>query len=304
MPGTIPFNREFDFDYGTASTLSPLVRRVVARNPSAFTFYGTGTYIVGRGKVGIIDPGPPLAEHVEALLAAVRGETVTHIIVTHTHLDHSPAARLIKARTGAATYGFRPHGSRRAGPKVEEGADHDFTPDHRLRGGDVVAGAGWTLEAVHTPGHTSNHLCFALHEEKTLFSGDHVMAWSTSVISPPDGDMQAYMHSLRKLLARDERIYLPTHGGPVRDPAPFVRSFIAHREEREAQILACLHRGQTTIPEMVKTMYAEVPEFLHPAAARSVLAHLIHMVETGRVGCSGPPGETSVYSAASAVGSL
>jgi glyoxylase-like metal-dependent hydrolase (beta-lactamase superfamily II) len=187
---------------------------------------------------------------------------------------------------------------------VEEGADHDFAPDHVLHDGAIVEGAGWSVEAVHTPGHTSNHLCFGLREEKALFCGDHVMGWSTSVISPPDGDMQAYMRSLRKLLKRDDRIYWPTHGGPIRDPHGFVRAFIAHREEREEQIQQCLAEGHDTIPAMVESMYADVPSFLHPAAARSVLAHLIHMVETGRVECDGPPSETSRYSAASdAVGS-
>jgi glyoxylase-like metal-dependent hydrolase (beta-lactamase superfamily II) len=188
---------------------------------------------------------------------------------------------------------------------VEEGADHDFKPNHQVPDGAIIQGAGWTLEAVHTPGHTSNHLCFALHDENALFSGDHVMGWSTSVISPPDGDMQAYMHSLRKLLKRDETIYWPTHGAPITDPKPYVESFIAHREDREAQIMACLTDGITTISPMVERMYADVPAFLHPAAARSVLAHLIHMAETGRVHCDGPPGEDSVYSAASdAVGSV
>jgi len=304
MTTEIKFNRELDFTYGRVDQVSPMIRRVIAENPSPFTFYGTGTYIVGHGKVAVIDPGPARPEHVEALLRALDGETVTHIIVTHTHLDHSPAARFIKDATGAPTYGFGPHGTLRRGPKVEEGADHDFKPDHVVHDGAVIQGAAWTLEAVHTPGHTSNHLCFALHDENALFSGDHVMGWSTSVISPPDGDMQAYMHSLRKLLDRPETTYWPTHGAPITDTHAYVRSFIAHREDREEQITACIRDGIGRIPAMVERMYADVPAFLHPAAARSVLAHLIHMVETGRVHCDGPPGEDSVYSAASdAVGS-
>src|SRR5579864_5559789 len=199
MAVEIPFRREVTFDYGIADRVSPLIRRVVARNPSPFTFKGTGTYIVGHGQVAVIDPGPDLAAHVDAILDALRGETVTHIVVTHTHLDHSPAAAALKQATGAKTYGFGPHGSGRAedrtgvGGVTEEGGDHAFRPDIAMREGDAVQRPGWRLEAVHTPGHTSNHLCFALAEERALFSGDHVMGWSTSVIAPPDGDMRAYM---------------------------------------------------------------------------------------------------------------
>ncbi len=299
MATEIKFNRELNFNYGEAEQVSPMIRRIVANNPSPFTFYGTGTYVVGHGNVAVIDPGPALPEHIDTLKRVLDGETVTHIVVTHTHMDHSPAAKFLKEATGAPTYGFGPHGSLRRGPKVEEGADHEFEPDHVIHDGAVIEGDGWTLEAVHTPGHTSNHLCFAFKEENALFSGDHVMGWSTSVISPPDGDMQAYMRSLRKLLARDEAIYWPTHGAPITDPKPYVESFIAHREEREDQIMNCLSEGTNTIPAMVARMYTDVPSFLHPAAARSVLAHLVHMVETGRVHCEGPPGEHSVYSAAS-----
>ena len=222
MSEPLPYVRELDFSYGAVAQVSPLIRRVIAHNPSVFTFHGTGTYIVGHGKVAIIDAGPDLAQHVDAVLAAVRGETVTHLIVTHTHIDHSPATRHIKAATGAETYGFGPHGGGE-GPAVEEGADRDFVPDHRLADGAVVAGDGWTLEAVHTPGHTSNHLCFALAEERALFSGDHVMGWSTTVVSPPDGDMGAYMVSLEKLKGRDEETYWPTHGPPIPEAAALRR---------------------------------------------------------------------------------
>src|SRR6185437_3870091 len=211
MATEIPFRRDFAFAYARAERLSPLIRRVVARNASPFTFKGTGTYIIGRGKVAVIDPGPALDDHVAALLEAVSGESVTHILITHTHLDHSPAAAALKRATGAKTYGFGPHGSRRPaesiGGTTEEGGDRDFVPDVALRDGDVAEGPGWRLEAVETPGHTSNHLCFALPEERTLFTGDHVMGWSTSVIAPPDGDMAAYMRSLEKLLAREDALY-------------------------------------------------------------------------------------------------
>ena len=279
---TIPFRRELAFEWGASAELSPLVRRVIARNPSPFTLYGTGTYIVGRGNVAIIDPGPDREDHVEALMAAVEGETVTHLIVTHTHLDHSPAVRALEAATGAPSYGFGPHGTRRDGPRVEEGADYEFQPGHRVRDGDVIEGSGWTLEAIHTPGHTSNHLCFALREEGLLFSGDHVMGWSTTVVSPPDGDMHAYVESLRKLLGRAETRIWPTHGPAIDEPAPYLRALIDHREEREHQILECLRSGISHIPDMVERMYADVDIVLHYAAARSVLSHLIHLVETGR----------------------
>ena len=222
MSEAIPYVRDLDFTYGEAAQVSPLIRRVVAPNASVFTFHGTGTYIVGRGNVAIIDAGPDLAQHVDAVLAAVRGETVTHLIVTHTHIDHSPATRHIKAATGAPSFGFGPHAGGE-GPAVEEGADRDFVPDHPLDDGAVIEGCGWTLEAVHTPGHTSNHLCFALKEEQALFSGDHVMGWSTTVVSPPDGDMGAYMTSLGK--ARGARgSDLLAHARAAHPPAAALRA--------------------------------------------------------------------------------
>ena len=287
----IPYRREMSFEYGRPDQVSPLIRRVVAENPGAFTYFGTGTYIVGHGKVAVIDPGPLLAPHLAALQAALAGEEVTHILITHTHSDHSPAAGPLKEATGARTYGFGPHGSGRpeADYRVEEEGDRSFHPDERLVDGDCVAGPDWRLEALHTPGHTSNHLCFALLEEKALFTGDHVMGWSTSVISPPDGDMAAYLRSLNRLLDRDNAIFWPTHGPPIPEPQPHVEALITHREEREAAILACLAAGTTRIPDMVAEIYQEVPIHLHPAAGRSVLAHLIHLVETGRAACDGPP---------------
>jgi glyoxylase-like metal-dependent hydrolase (beta-lactamase superfamily II) len=295
MATEIPFRRDIEIEYGAAQTLTPLIRRVVARNPSPFTFKGTGTYIVGHRQVAIIDPGPDIAAHIDALLAALRGETVTHILITHTHLDHSPAAAAIKQATGAKTYGFGPHGSGRAEDRsgvdgvTEEGGDHAFAPDIAMRDGDAVEGPGWRLAAVHTPGHTSNHLCFALPEERTLFSGDHVMGWSTSVIAPPDGDMAAYMRSLDKLLRRDDAVYWPTHGPSIPDPKPFVRAFIAHRHERAQAILDRLAQGDEAIPAIVARVYVGLDPRLTGAAARSVLAHLVELVETGKVACDGPP---------------
>ena len=205
----IPFERDFDAPFGAAIAVTPLITRVLAPNPGPFTFKGTGVYIVGGGTdAAIIDPGPDLPEHVEALKRALAGRRLTHILVTHTHSDHSPAAAPLKAWSGAKTYAFGPHGSGKAeeGVRVEEGGDRDFVPDMRVKDGDVIAGDGFTFECVYTPGHTSNHMCFALREEKALFTGDHVMGWSTTVVTPPDGDMAAYMASLRKLLARDDAI--------------------------------------------------------------------------------------------------
>ncbi len=294
----IPFNRELAFEYGQVAELSPLIRRVIAQNPGPFTLHGTGTYIVGRGSVAVIDPGPDDADHVASLLAALEGEQVSHIVVTHTHRDHSPASRALQAATGAPIWGCGPHGSGRpehAGESVEEGADKDYAPDVAMADGDVIEGAGWTLEAVYTPGHTSNHTCFALREEKVLFSGDHVMGWSTTIVSPPDGDMRRYMASLEKLLSRDDVRYWPTHGPNIDRPQDYVRAYMAHRRDRERQILDCLGRGVGAIPAMVTEMYRDVPEGLHRAAARSVLSHLIHMVEEGRVTCEGPIAPDAIY---------
>lgn len=290
MPVEIPFRREFTFEYGRLEPIAPMIRRIVARNPSPFTFRGTGTYVIGRGEVAVIDPGPDLAEHVEALLAGLSGEQVTHILITHTHRDHSPAAQALKDATGAQTYGFGPHaGGKRGEPGIEEGGDWDFVPDVTVSDGDVIAGSGWRFEAVHTPGHTSNHLCFALPDDGVLFSGDHVMGWSTSVIAPPDGDMAAYMASLEKLLARPDSVYWPTHGPAITEPKEHVRAFIAHRREREAGILDCLRAGIDRIDAIVERLYVGLQPGLHRAAGRSVHAHLIELAARGIVECNGPP---------------
>jgi glyoxylase-like metal-dependent hydrolase (beta-lactamase superfamily II) len=287
MATKIPFIHKYDFDYGTLDELTPLIRRVTARNPSGFTFHGTGTYVIGRGNVAVIDPGPLLDEHVEALKTLLAGETVTHILITHTHADHSPAAAPLKSFWGAKTYGFGPHGAgkREEGVQIEAGGDMDFVPDVTVSDGDVISGDGWTVECVYTPGHTSNHLCFALKEEKALFTGDHVMGWSTSVIGPPDGDMTRYLESLEKLLVRDDEVYWPTHGTCIRDVKTFVQAFIDHRLAREKQILACLKDGHSQITEMVPVMYTETDPGLYGAAARSVLAAMIRMIDTGQVNC-------------------
>ncbi len=300
---SIPFVREFDYEYGRCDQLSPLIRRVIAPNPGPFTYTGTGTYIIGSkesgGNVAVIDPGPLLDEHLDAILDALdEGERVTHILITHTHADHSPLARPLAEKTGATIYGYGPHGSGKADDdvKIEEGGDMGFTPDVTLRDSDLVEGDGWTVEAIWTPGHTSNHLCFALREEKILFPGDHVMGWSTSVISPPDGDMDQYMQSLEKLLKRDDVRYWPTHGPHIDNPQSFVQSFIDHRLARDAQIIACLKDGADTIGTMVPIMYKDVDARLHPAAARSVLAHIERLVKRGAITTEDEVGIGATYS--------
>ena len=293
----IPFVTEFDFEYGRCERLSPLIRRVICNNPGPFTFTGTGTYIIGTGNVAVIDPGPLDDAHLDAIMTALGpDEKVSHIVITHTHLDHSPLAMPLKQRSGAAIYAHAP-GEVAAfdGPRLEEEADEDFAPDHIVAHGDMIKGDDWTLECVFTPGHMSGHMCYALMEEKALFSGDHVMGWSTTVIAPPDGDMTDYMASLDLLLERDDEIYWPTHGTSIKDPQNFVRAYIAHRRAREAQVMQRLEAGDSDIREMVKTIYAEVDKRLHPAAALSVLAHMQDLTKRGLVSCEGQPSLDSAY---------
>ena len=297
MSSAIPFVRDMDFEYGRAAQVSPLIRRLVADNPGSFTYLGTGVYIIGRGEVAIIDPGPDRDAHREALWAALDGQRVTHVFVTHHHLDHSPLARPLAEAHGCAVYGYgvqvrAPEGGE---VRMEAGDDLGFKPDVEIRDGDMFQGDGWTIEAIHTPGHTSNHMCFALEEENALFSGDHVMGWSTSVISPPDGSMGDYLRSLEKVRARGFDKLWPTHGPPVNEPSSFIAAYIEHRRARERQIFEQLAAGRETIKEMVPSMYADIDTRLFPAAAHSVLAHLIHMVESGGVACDGPPTLGSVY---------
>jgi len=261
----------------------PLVRRLLAPNPSPFTFTGTQTYVVGRGEVAVIDPGPEMDEHVEALAAALAGERIAAILCTHTHRDHSPASRPLKRATGAPIIGCAPLALDDDGPRSDAAFDELYEPDRVLADGERVEGPGWTLEAVATPGHTSNHLCLALREAGILFTGDHVMGWSTTVVAPPDGDMADYMASLDLLLVRDDKAYYPAHGPAVEDPKDHVRRLIEHRRGRERQILGHLEAGEGRIPVMVEHMYRDVDPRLHPAAGRSVLAHLIDLEARGRV---------------------
>jgi glyoxylase-like metal-dependent hydrolase (beta-lactamase superfamily II) len=291
----IPFVREIDLEYGRCDVVSPLIRRVTANNAGPFTFRGTGTYIVGRGAVAVIDPGPAMPEHLDAILAAVEGETVTHILVTHHHSDHSPLSRPLAARTGAKVWGCAVRDLPEPGEvRLEAGYDR-FEPDISVCGGAVIEGEGWTLEAIPTPGHTSNHICYALAEEDALFSGDHIMGWSTTVITPPDGDMGDYLRSLELIRERDFSVLWPTHGPPVTEVRPFLDAYIEHRKDRERQILARLAAGDTRIKAMVPVLYSAVDQRLWPAAAHSVMAHMLELVRTGRVATEGEPTLDSEY---------
>jgi glyoxylase-like metal-dependent hydrolase (beta-lactamase superfamily II) len=294
MSNDLTFDLQFSAGPGTCVEVSPLVRRVVANNPGPFTFTGTCSYIVGHGRVAIVDPGPDLPAHVDALLNAVRGETVTHILVSHTHRDHSPAARAIKAATGASIVGCSAHRSARPLANgemnvMEASGDVEHWPDQELREGDLVEGDGWRLATLETPGHMANHLCFALPEESALFSADHVMAWATSFVGPPDGAMSDYMASLEKLRGREETTYWPGHGGPVREPQRFVRALIHHRRQREVSILGRLSAGDRTISAIVPAIYQGLAPALHGAAGLSVFAHLEDLVARGLVEADGPP---------------
>ena len=291
----IPFVRDIAFEYGKVDQVSPLIRRVIANNPGPFTFTGTGVYIIGRGEVAVIDPGPDLPEHLDALLAATKGETVRAILTTHTHADHSPLARPLAERTGATIYGRAAPGADEAAIKLEEAHDALFRPDVAVADGQTISGPGWTLEAMTTPGHASNHVCYALREENAIFSGDHVMGWSTTVISPPDGDMTAYYASLGKVMAGDFRALWPTHGPPVTDPEPFLNAYLNHRLRREQAILAVLARGPATVASLVAEVYVGLDPRLRNAAASSVLAHLLHLVRKGEVVSDGHPGLESEF---------
>jgi glyoxylase-like metal-dependent hydrolase (beta-lactamase superfamily II) len=305
MDQDIPYDKEFDLAPDTVEEVMPGVRRILCNNPGPFTFKGTVSYIVGRGQVAIIDPGPVDEAHSAALLDAVRGETVTHIIVTHTHRDHSPGAARIKAATGAPTFAEGPHRASRPlfsgeAVRIESGGDSDFQPDTILHDGDTVSGPGWTLEAITTPGHTANHMAFALKEADVLFSGDHVMAWSTPVVAPPDGSMTDYMASLEKLARRSEPTYFPGHGGAVRDAPKFVQHYIQHRRAREQSIMHRLGKGDADIPTLVRAIYIGLDPRLVKAAGRSVFAHLEDLVMRGIVVTDGEPSIEGRYRLAGA----
>lgn len=288
------FVTAFEPQHGVAVPVAEGVERLTAPNPSPFTFHGTNTYIVGEKSVCVIDPGPDNDAHFEALMAALEGREVTHIAVSHTHRDHSPLARRLKEKTGAVIVAEGPHRASR--PLFEgevnpfaESSDSEFVPDLALADGDAVEGDGWTLTAVHTPGHTANHAAFALEGSGILFSADHVMAWATSIVAPPDGAMADYMASLDRLLERNDRLYLPGHGGEVAEPQTFVRALRNHRRQREQAVLERVRMGDRLISDMVKVIYATTDPRLHGAAALSVLAHIEDLVEKGMIATDGPP---------------
>ena len=296
----IPLVRAFDFAYGRLDQVSPLIQRVVCENPGPFTFTGTGTYIVGRpapgASVAVIDPGPADDTHLAALLDAVANRMVSHVLATHTHRDHSPLARPFADRVGAPVLAMRPPlQANHASATLDEAEDEVFAPDVILTGGETIEGDGWTLAALATPGHASNHMAFALEEENALFCGDHVMGWSTTIVAPPDGDMADYMRSLDAVIAADFQTLWPAHGAPVTEPAPFLAAYRTHRLEREAQILARVQAGDATVAAIVPRLYAAVDPGLWPAAGLSVLAHLIKLTQEGRVGVEGVPALDAIY---------
>ena len=280
------FRRDDALQPGHVEWVAPGIRRILCGNPGPFTFRGTNTYLIGRGEVAVLDPGPVDPAHLAAIRRAVSDERITRILVSHTHRDHSPGAAPLAAATGAETLGFGPH---MTPPEMGgEGGDHDFRPDRRLADGDVVEGTGWRLTALHTPGHCANHLCFALDAEEwlappgILFSADHVMSWSTSVVSPPDGDMADYMRSLERVMARDDRLLLPGHGAPLTEPKPFLAALKAHREEREAKVLAALRAaGRARPADLVPSVYGPLDARLVGPAGRSLLSHLIKLEGEG-----------------------
>ncbi|WP_136660333.1 MBL fold metallo-hydrolase [Nitratireductor sp. XY-223] len=294
------FETEFDPAHGEAVTVAPGIQRITAPNAGPLTFHGTNSYIVGGDSVAVIDPGPDIESHYQALKSALEGREVTHILVSHTHKDHSPLARRLAADTGAAIAAEGKH--RPARPlytgeinPLQESSDTDFEPDIHTADGQVIDGDGWSLEVINTPGHTANHAVFALQNRDIVFSADHVMVWATSIVAPPDGSMSDYMTSLDKMLARDDRLYLPGHGGPVNDPDRFVRALRTHRKMREAAVLDRLKKGDRKIADMVKVIYRDTDPRLHKAAALSLLAHLEDLVARGQVETEGAPSIDGIY---------
>lgn len=274
---TLPHNGRPEFEYGVVDQLSANIRRVICNNPGPFTFTGTGTYLVGRGSVAVIDPGPDDPAHIDALLHATRGEEITHILVTHTHVDHSPGCALLQPHCDAPTYAYAAHG------QGGFGADMDFQPDCLLADGEILQIGEVTLDALYTPGHAANHLSFFLPQENALFCGDVVMGWSSTIVVPPDGNMKAYMASLNRLMQRDDAIYYPAHGAPLHDPQAYVRALYAHREAREQQVLACLSTEPISVDAMVLKIYHDLNPALLPAAEQSLLATLGYLIEKGQV---------------------
>lgn len=300
---TPPFRTEFDPAHGNAVELAPGLQRLTAPNESAFTFRGTNTYIVGGKNIAVVDPGPAIDEHFEALAKAIDGRKVTHILVTHTHMDHSPLAQRLKDLTNAPIFAEGPHRDSRdlhlgEVNSLDAAADRDFYPDHTLEDGEIIDGDGWALETVLTPGHTKNHACFGICETDMLLSGDHVMGWATSIVAPPDGNMSDYMESLAKMTLRKETKYFPGHGGRLERAPEFVRALKAHRKMRETAVLSRIRAGDLTIPDIVKVIYKDTDPRLHRAAGLSVFAHIEDLVSKGHVVCDGAPSLESEYAPA------
>ncbi len=269
-------SKDLDFEYAISKKVLPGIRRIVAPNPSPYTLHGTGTYIVGKNKLAIVDPGPNIPSHIEAIINQTKNEKITHIIVTHTHSDHSPAAKPLSEITGAVVMGYGPHGSSGG----EEGADLNFMPDHFLKDKEIIKGDNWSIECIHTPGHTSNHICYGVIGTNAVFTGDHIMGWSTTLVSPPDGNMKDYFMSLEKMLLREDKYYIPAHGNIIQNPKRFVKALIGHRRMREKQIIKYLNYSDPLyIPDLVKNMYPNLDSRLIKAAGWSVLAHLLHLEE-------------------------
>ena len=277
------YNKKFKANYDAIETVDNNVKRLLAKNPSPFTYYGTGTYIIGREELAIIDPGPLVKTHIEKLLKIIKKASKVKLLITHTHADHSPAAMVIKENIECTTFGHGPYKRKKFDTNFEEGHDLTFKPDVYLNDGDIVKGKDWTIRAIHTPGHTSNHMCYGLEENKILFTGDHVMGWATTVIVPPDGNMTFYLESLKKILNYKYEVFYPTHGGPIIKPKQFVKALIAHRLMRQTQITNELSKNETTIKEMVSKFYKTTDKRLWPAAEKSILANLLSLKDKGVV---------------------
>ncbi len=298
-----PFRTTMNFAYGEPRELAPGVVRIVANNPTPFTFKGTNTYLVGTGSLALIDPGPDHPDHLAAILKAVAGRPITHVLITHTHRDHTDGMPALLAATGAKTVGFgrraRTRGSKRTSPSGGEFVDKDFVPDIPLADGERLEGNGWAFSSVHTPGHAPDHLCFALEGTDILFSGDHVMGWNTSVVAPPEGNMGAYIRSLERLTHRDDGVYFPGHGGQVQEPARLVKAYLLHRRMREQAIFECIRNGTDTARAIVPVVYKGLDPKLLNAASLSVLAHVEHLMERGLVRCDAPLSPDRVLSPSS-----
>lgn len=278
----IEFNHEFDFEYGVITKVAPNIRRIVARNPGPFTGPGTSTFIIGNDEVCVLDPGPMLPDHVDAIVEGLRDEKVSQILVTHTHIDHSPASRLLKHQTGAPIFAFGAHSKHTAGA-LEGGVDRKFEPDFELEDGERITGLDWELEAIHTPGHCSNHLCFSMKSSDVLFCGDHLMAWATTVILPPDGSVREYLTSLDKLEKHPQSVFYPTHGAPITEPRKLINQVRTHRLERVRQVEAALGDGLQTLPQLRQSIYPDLPKALNGGAELSILGSINYLSETGKL---------------------